>query len=100
MTPSRALARPTTVTPAPYLAASLAACESSARRSHWPTIPKPTTHTRARFAGGTSISRLSGIFAGGRGVAKVADDLGEDVGTERVRRVERHPGHHVAVAAQ
>src|SRR5829696_4290190 len=49
MNPSRALARPTTVTPMPYLPASRSRWESSARVTQRPTVPKPTSQIRSGF---------------------------------------------------
>src|SRR5687768_12750345 len=49
MNPSRALARPTTVTSMPYLFASRSRWSSSARVTQRPTVPKPTSQMRSGF---------------------------------------------------
>jgi len=59
MNPSRALARPTTLTATPYRPASRSACESSARTSHRPTVPKPTSQTAAASPRGREVSHTS-----------------------------------------
>src|SRR5687768_13830719 len=58
MNPSRALARPTTVTRMPYRTASRAVFASSARTSHWPTVPKAPSQTRSGFTGLSDTFRM------------------------------------------
>jgi hypothetical protein len=59
MNPSRALARPTTLKATPYRPACRSACESSARTSHRPTVPKPTSQTAAASPRGREVSHTS-----------------------------------------